>query len=68
MTCCGNVVEVTDEEDIVPVYLCQQCGKQGTASIFPDESTNRDTESVVDRVRWKIAESFAGLAARIAPK
>ena len=36
MTCCGSIVEITSMSDPMPVFLCQQCGRQGPASRFPD--------------------------------
>jgi hypothetical protein len=68
MTCCGNVIEITTQDDRTPVHMCQECGKQGPPSAFPDEPLPDEPESFVDRVRWWFAELFADLAARVAPK
>lgn len=36
MTCCGKLIKITSMDDPIPVLLCQQCGKQGPPSAFPD--------------------------------
>ena len=68
MTCCGNLIETTTHEDRAPQFLCQECGKQGPQSLFPDVEVQPEPESRIDRARWWLAERLADLAARVAPK
>jgi len=60
MTCCGNLIEITTNDDRTPNYLCQECGKQGPKSAFPDPPEEAPPPvSLWTRVRWRIAEWIA---------
>jgi hypothetical protein len=68
MTCCGVLVEITTQDDRTPVFICQECGKQGLPSAFPDERPTCEPQSFSNRIRWRIAEWLSNLVVRIAPK
>ncbi len=36
MTCCGNLIDISTMDDRTPHLMCQECGKQGPPSTFPD--------------------------------
>ncbi len=36
VTCCGPLVETTDQDDPERIYLCTICGKQGGEDVFHD--------------------------------
>ena len=60
MFCCGNIIEITDSSDRTPNYLCQECGKQGGKSSFPDPPEVPETPlSFMQKVRLRIAEVIA---------
>ena len=61
MICCTREpIEVTDGDDVVPVFLCQNCGKQGPARMFPDPDPEPPKrESFIVRARWWLAELIA---------
>jgi hypothetical protein len=50
VTCCGQVVEITDYDDSERMYLCGQCGKQGPAREFPDLVM----EQIRPRLGWTV--------------
>ncbi len=69
MTCCGPLVETTDQDDKERIYLCSRCGKQGPARGFPDPPQEPERpESYIDRARLRLAETLDRLADFVAPK
>lgn len=68
MTCCGELIETTDADDAMPVYLCRECCKQGPASAFPDPPTEQPQFGFIDRIRERIADWLYWLAELVAPQ
>jgi len=69
MQCCGPLTEITTHADMIPVYLCQECGKQGQPNAFPEPSeTPTEPITRTGRVRYAVASWLDSLAVRITPR
>ncbi len=62
--CGGPVADITTMEDRLPVFMCQDCGREGMAGEFPDAGPEETPRSV----RRKVSDFLARLSDRIAPK
>lgn len=68
MQCCGQLQDITTNDDRMMIYLCGECGKQGPSSAFPDPIEEPPQLTRFERIRLGAAAVLDRIAAFVAPK